>query len=94
MSTQCAKPTFRFGSIYITPGAREKLLERDVAAGLLRHLRGDWGDVSEDDWKENEFSLKNGFRILSSYVDRNQHRFWIITEADRSKTTILLPREY
>ena len=94
MSSKCATPAFRFGSIYITHGAQEKLLVRDVAAGLLRHLRGDWGDVCEADWKENQFSLKHGFRLLSSYADRNQHRFWIITEADRSKTTILLPREY
>ena len=93
MSNHSRAPAFRFGSIYITEGAEEKLLVRDVAAGLLRHLSGDWGDVCEDDWSENELSLKHGFRLLSSYVDRNQHRFWIITEADRSKTTILLPQE-
>ena len=93
MSNHNRAPAFRFGSIYITEGAEEKLLVRDVATGLLRHLSGDWGDVCEDDWKENELSLKHGFRLLSSYVDRNQHRFWIITEADRSKTTILLPQE-
>jgi hypothetical protein len=57
-------------------------------------MAGDWGDVDADDWKENDHSVKNGYRILSSYVDRNVEKFWIITEADRSATTILLPEEY
>lgn len=94
MLTQSRTPAFPFGNVYITRGAKETLLMRDVADGLLRHLSGDWGDVCKDDWEENQLSLKHGFRLLSSYVDRNDHKFWIITEADRSTTTILLPREY
>ena len=88
------RPAFPFGCVYITSGANEKLLADDVVDGLLRHLNGDWGDVCEEDWNENQLSLKRGFRLLSSYVDRNNHRYWIITEADRSATTILLPSEY
>ena len=62
--------------------------------GLARHLAGDWGNVDEDDRKENEFSLEHGFRLLSSYATPRGTKFWIITEHDRSVTTILLPEEY
>ena len=83
------------GSVLMTRGAAGRLNRDDVLNALLvRHMAGDWGDVGIDDWKENDFSLKNGLRILSSYVDRGSERFWIITEADRSSTTILLPDEY
>ena len=83
------------GSVLITRGAAGRLNKDDVLSALLgRHMAGDWGDVGIDDWKENDFFLKNGFRILSSYVDRDSQKFWIITEADRSATTILLPGEY
>lgn len=61
---------------------------------LRRHLGGDWGDVSEGDREENEHSLAQGFRLLSAYTLHNGTRFWIITEADRSVTTFLLPEEY
>jgi hypothetical protein len=61
---------------------------------LSRHASGDWGDRSEEDRRENEFSLEHGFRILSVYTLRNGTVIWIITEADRSSTTILLPHEY
>jgi hypothetical protein len=60
---------------------------------LERHQKGDWGDVPPEDAKENEFSVANGFRILSSYRI-GEHRLWVITEADRSVTTILKPEEY
>jgi len=61
---------------------------------LSRHAAGDWGDVSDADREENEFSLAHGFRLLSSYKLRNGTKLWIITEADRSSTTLLLPDEY
>jgi len=62
--------------------------------GLVqRHMSGDWGDLSAEDKAENELSLREGFRILSAYELEGQ-RYWIITEADRSVTTILLPQEY
>ena len=61
---------------------------------LRRHLAGDWGELDEHDRHENELSLQNGWRILSCYRLRNGTRIWIITEADRSVTTVLLPEEY
>lgn len=84
------------GRIVATPGALEAL-ERageDPAQYLARHERGDWGEVGEEDWQENEFSVANGFRILSAYTTGAGDKLWIITEADRSATTILLPSDY
>lgn len=60
---------------------------------LKRHLSGDWGEVCEADRRENEFALRNGARLLSAYTV-DDHKIWIITEADRSSTTILFPEEY
>ena len=64
-----------------------------VSQSLQRHLAGDWGDLCQEDKKENEFSLKNNLRLLSAYKKANT-KIWIITEADRSATTILFPEEY
>ncbi|HLM81559.1 MAG TPA: hypothetical protein VK302_13140 [Terriglobales bacterium] len=61
---------------------------------LVRHIAGDWGDVDEDDHRENQLSLIHGFRLLSAYTLKSGTKIWIITEADRSVTTILLPEEY
>jgi len=61
---------------------------------ISRHIVGDWGDLSEADRKENHFSLEKGLRILSNYGTATGGRIWIITEADRSATTLLLPEEY
>ena len=61
---------------------------------LSRHLRGDWGDLCQDDNTENELSLKQGFRLLSSDRVSEARTIWIIAEADRSVTTVLLPAEY
>ena len=66
----------------------------EVLNAIGRHARGDWGDVNEDDWEENDFSLGEGFRLLSSYRGGNDTKFWVITEHDRSTTTVLLPEEY
>ncbi len=87
---------FELGSIYITPGAIDALVESNQHAQefLERHQRGDWGEVDEHDQHENELSIKHGFRILSAYRTAKDVRLWIITEADRSSTTILLPEEY
>ena len=68
--------------------------QRKTAEEIGRHLHGDWGDCGDEDWQENELSLREGFRLLSVYHDRNTVKFWIITEADRSATTILLPEDY
>ena len=61
---------------------------------LSRHASGDWGEVCEEDWQSNDEALELGTRLLSSYISRSGEKFWIITEHDRSATTILLPLEY
>lgn len=86
---------FSLGHLVATPGALE-LLERmsvNECELLQRHQRGDWGNVPAEDAIENENSIVNGNRILSSYQLCDE-RIWIITEADRSATTLLLPEEY
>jgi hypothetical protein len=61
---------------------------------LRRHARGDWGDLDDEDRQANERALQDGARLLSTYVASNGTKFWIIPEADRSATTVLLPDEY
>ena len=87
---------FALGQTFITPGAQDALqIAGQTAIEFLhRHLAGDWGDLSDDDIKENELSIEQGFRLLSRYETAKGERLWIITEADRSATTILLPIEY
>jgi len=87
---------FELGQLVATPGALAALEESGEQPGtfLTRHAAGDWGDLSEDDQRENEFSLLHGFRLLSAYTLRTGTRIWVISEADRSATTILLPEEY
>ena len=82
------------GQLVATPGALE-LAEQgiDLLVYLQRHLKGDWGDLCPEDKAENNFSLTHGFRLLSSY-STPCGTLWIITEADRSTTTFLLPDEY
>jgi len=63
-------------------------------AYLVRHIAGDWGDVDEHDRRENELSLIHGLRLLSAYTLSSGTKIWVITEADRSATTVLLPEEY
>lgn len=87
-------PKFSLGQLVATPGALDALGEESFWPYIKRHAFGDWGDVSAEDKKENELSLKHGFRILSAYTLPAGDRIWIITEADRSATTILLPEEY
>lgn len=87
---------FPLGRVVATPGALEALAEAGInpAALLDRHVVGDWGELCEEDRKENEFSLNRGFRLLSSYPLPESQKVWVITEADRSATTLLLPSEY
>ena len=85
---------FPSGQIVITPTALNTLSQTDVHAALRRHLQGDWGDVDEEDRRTNDQSLKHGARLLSVYHAANGTKFWIITEADRSATTVLLPDDY
>ena len=87
---------FALGRTFITPGAKEALeiAGQTVIEFLRRHESGDWGELPDDDIKENELSLEKGFRLLSRYETTKGEWLWIITEADRSSTTILLPSEY
>ena len=85
---------FDVGRILMTRGAADTLHADDVFDAYVRHMAGDWGDVDAEDWERNEEALTFGSRLLSAYCDRSGNRFWIITEADRSATTILLPSEY
>ena len=89
-------PLFPAGRIVATPGALALLehANKSPLEVLSRHLRGDWGDLCQDDATENESSLKCGFRLMSSYQVTATERLWIITEADRSVTTLLLPADY
>jgi hypothetical protein len=84
------------GEIVATPGAIEQsgLAGVSLASLLNKHQSGDWGDLSEEDKNENEFSLEARCRIFSSYIIKEGVKIWIITEADRSSTTFLLPSEY
>ncbi len=85
---------FSLGHTGITPGAKDGLPPGDVQTALTRHARGDWGDVCDDDRQANEDALITGARLFSVYHTATGVKFWIITEADRSVTTVLLPEEY
>ena len=83
------------GRVVATPGALKLLSEmgKDPFGYIARHATGDWGDLCAFDHRQNEIALRDGYRIFSSY-EVPTGRVWIITEADRSVTTILLPEEY
>ena len=90
------KVLFPLGEIYLTVGAQDALEESNQLPNefLARHQIGDWGLVCAEDKKENDLSVKEGFRIFSAYKTEKGEKLWIITEADRSSTTCLLPNEY
>jgi hypothetical protein len=94
--TSGSRPLFPFGRTVATPGALRALVANGTngAELLARHARGDWGDLSEADRHENDFSVSRRLRILSAYRLPDGTKLWIITEADRSATTFLLPDEY
>ncbi len=84
------------GAVFVTPKASRALMEAGESADefLARHESGDWGEVGSADWKENGLSLCKGFRVFSIYTLSTSEAIWIITQPDRSATTILLPEEY
>jgi hypothetical protein len=86
---------FQLGQMVATPGALSALekAEQLPAEFLDRHVNGDWGDVPDADQQENELAVEQGYRILSAYTTSAGDKIWILTEADRSATTILLPEE-
>lgn len=89
-------PEFKFplGTLVATPGVLSDIPPEDAIVALARHLQGDWGDLCPEDLRANDHALAHGLRILSAYKSQAGVRFWIVTEADRSSTCILLPEEY
>jgi len=85
---------FRLGRIVSTPNALQSLTREDIFKGIQRHQAGDWGDLKAPDWEANDRALTQNGRIVSAYNAQSGTRFWIITEADRSVTTVLLPEDY
>ncbi len=92
---------FPLGRVVMTTNLQGQLQEADPEGweeelqGLIRrHVSGDWGDLDEEDKRENQISLERGFRIFSAYNTSKDIRVWVITEADRSYTTVLLPEDY
>ena len=85
---------FRLGRIVMTHSVMNSLSEEDIFTAIRRHQSGDWGDVCEEDRAANDRASVEGTRLLSKYHTAQGVTFWIITEADRSATTILLPEDY
>ncbi len=100
--TEQAKPLlFELGQLYVTRGIQALMDEQglDVSPYIARHQTGDWGEVCAEDAAENQLSLETGFRILSAYsftsdIDGQTYKLWVLTESDRSVTTVLQPSEY
>lgn len=92
MAVQCA--SFPLGKVVITPNALGQLTPADIQLGLQRHQAREWGDLGEEDWQQNDTARHTGTRLLSSYRASGGVTFWIITEADRSATTLLMPDDY
>ncbi len=86
--------SFPLGTIVATPGALCVLTREEIATALHRHRSGDWGELDPEDRRANDQALIEGSRLLSAYHSRFGKKFWVITESDRSVTTILLPSEY
>jgi hypothetical protein len=87
-------PKFPLGQVVITANALGTLPPGDAPKALARHAAGDWGDLDEEDRHQNELALEHRLRIFSAYRAADGTKFWIITEADRSATTVLLPADY
>lgn len=85
---------FPLGRTVVTANANSVLAAEDISVALNRHGCGDWGEVCDSDWKANDYAIKDGERILSVYNSSGGDKFWIITEADRSYTTVLMPDDY
>ena len=94
METEEKNRKFELGRTLITPNALKRLNSEDVHTAFKRHAACDWGDCCPEDRAENEFSLGKYLRLFSVYHDRNGIKFWIITEADRCATTVILPEDY
>ena len=93
-ATTVSAAKFQLGQIVATPNALNQLTQDDILTGISRHQASDWGDMVSDDRNENDQALAKGCRLLSVYHAKNGVKFWIITEADRNSTTVLLPEDY
>lgn len=89
-----APPRFPFGQLIITAAAAEVIPADEAVLALRRHAAGDWGELCPEDWARNDEALRNGDRLFSCYVTQDKERFWIVTEANRRTTTVLLPSDY
>jgi hypothetical protein len=87
-------PKFPIGQLVATPNALSELTSEDISSALSRHCSGDWGNLDQHDIDENNRALEKGTRLFSAYDSKQGVRFWIITEWDRTITTILLPQDY
>lgn len=85
---------FPLGQVFATGPILNSLSQAEIFAALRRHSLCDWGEVSAEDWKANDRALVEGTRLLSAYLSASGLKFWVITDADRAITTILLPEEY
>ena len=85
---------FSLGQLVATPNALNRIPNDEIVSALSRHVRGEWGDLDSHDLNANENALKHGGRLFSEYHSTDKIKFWIITEADRSVTTVLLPEDY
>lgn len=85
---------FPFGQVVATRGALATLTQEDVESALKKHAAGEWGELCDEDRQANDDALKHGARLLSAYRSTQGEKFWVITEWDRSATTVLLPEEY
>jgi hypothetical protein len=94
MTPMIVPALFPLGDVVISPGAQEAVPPQHLRDALLRHATGDWGKLDAEDWKLNDESVEDGARLLSRYSAPDGRVFWIITEHDRSLTTIFLPEEY
>ena len=91
-----AAPLFDLGQLLATPGALDELAQSGDRPEpyVRRHVTGDWSEMAPEDQEQNRAAVREGNRVFSSYALRNGHKLWIITEWDRSVTTLLLPEEY
>jgi hypothetical protein len=85
---------FPLGQLCMTPTINDMVPYEEMIAAINRHLTGDWGELNKANKVANDRALREGTRLVSAYSTKSGIRFWIITEADRSATTILLPEEY
>jgi hypothetical protein len=90
------KTLLKLGQTVITPGALQEITNAGQTPFefLIPHMHGNWGELCEEDKKVNELAVEHGYRVLSAYRTKKDVRIWVITEADRSSTCILLPEDY